>query len=64
MITPERLYQYKQQALKSIGAKARNPKAPGIACVVVAPHDLLTMIAAFERCVAEDTKSTYAEPPA
>ena len=45
----ERLNLYRRQALASIGARARNPEAFGIACVGVSPHDLLKLVDAFEQ---------------
>ena len=48
MITPERIDQYKRQALRSVGRRAKNPAEAGIAAVPVSPHDLLTLISSFE----------------
>lgn len=48
MITAERLARYKKLALASVAARAKNPKAPGITCVEVTPHDLLDLVHAFE----------------
>jgi hypothetical protein len=48
VITPERLKTYKDQALAAVAARAKNPKAPGVSCVAVTPHDLLDLILMFE----------------
>lgn len=48
MITPERAARYKKQALKSLSAKALNPKTAGVATVPVSPHDLLDLLLSFE----------------
>jgi hypothetical protein len=39
----------KQQALKSIGARANNPNAPGISMVRVTPHQALELVEAWEK---------------
>ena len=47
-VTPERQAAYKQQALKSVAARASNKNAPGISMVAVSPHDLLEMLKAVQ----------------
>lgn len=47
-MTPERQAAYKQQALKSVAARAANKNAPGITTVAVSPHDLLGMLKAVQ----------------
>lgn len=51
MITPERLDAYKKKAISSVAARTKNPKAPGLSCVAVSPHDLLDLILSFEAAV-------------
>jgi hypothetical protein len=46
---PERLVAIKQQALKSLSAKASNPNVQGCAMVVVSPHEALEMVEAVEK---------------
>lgn len=48
-MTPERQAAYKQQALKSVAARAANKNAPGITSIAVSPHDLLKMLEAYEK---------------
>lgn len=48
-MTPERQAAYKQQALKSVAARANNKNAPGISMIAVTPHDLLVMLEAYEK---------------
>ena len=55
MINPERLALYKKQAIHTVAARAKNPKAPGIAMVAVSPHDLLKMIELVEAKDETDT---------
>lgn len=60
MITPERVESYKKLALRSVAARAKNPLAPGIACVQLSPHDVLDLIHAFEelqRMTAEQVQT-------
>ena len=52
---PERLEAIKKQALASIGARARNPKAPGVAMVAITPHE------ALEFCQLVDDQSSKNE---
>lgn len=44
MMTPERMAAIKQQALKSIGARAKNPNAPGVSMIAVTPHEALSLV--------------------
>lgn len=45
----ERLAAIKQQALRSIGARANNPNAPGMTMVAVTPHEALEMVEAINK---------------
>lgn len=47
MITEQRADKYREQAIKSVAAKAKNPAQAGIACVEVTPHDLLELVDAW-----------------
>jgi hypothetical protein len=57
MITPERLAEYKKRAIASVAARTKNPRAPGVTCIAVSPHDLLDLILFYE--AADDA----AKPP-
>lgn len=43
-MTPERMTALKQQALKAIGARAKNPAAPGISMIAISPHEALKFV--------------------
>lgn len=47
MISDKRLTAIKQQALKSISAKANKPENAGVAMVAVTPHEALKMVDAY-----------------
>lgn len=48
MMTSERAELYKKQALASVAARAKNPAAPGITSIMVTPHDVLDLLAAYD----------------
>lgn len=54
MITPERIERIKKEALASIGARAKNPKAPGISMVRVTPHEALAFVEAYTKAMEGD----------
>lgn len=62
MITPERVERYKQLALRSVAARAKNLAAPGITCVEVTPHDLLDLLHAYEELVRRVAEEASSEP--
>lgn len=49
---PERIVALRQQALKSVAARASNPRAPGVSMVAVSPHEVLEMLDALEASAA------------
>lgn len=63
MITPERVENYKKLALKSVGERAKNPLAPGIACVAMSPHDVLDLVHAYEELVRINAQQAQGVEP-
>lgn len=61
MLTPERAALYKAQAIAAVAQRAKNPRAPGISCVVVSPHDVLDLLDVYENAKAAALAAHVAE---